>query len=359
LRAYNLLNLLRWLGAFFVVIGHLRSFIFVNYHSVDAHTIFTNFFYFVTGFGHQGVIIFFVISGYLVGGKMLDKYMDDGLLDSDFIKLYCIKRFSRIYTVLIPAIFVGLFFDLWGVYLFKDLYENFYHISSMDVNVANNINAANFLGNILNLQTITSEPLGTNLPTWSLANEWWYYILFPLLLANKYSKILFFLIVACFIFLNLSLLEYSLLWLIGTIIYQVNVKFTTTSLSVFLFLCTLIASRMIHGFYIDFILAISVAMLINTVSHADKKLDLFVRSNKFLANFSYSLYLFHFPFIVLLISIFHVNQIDIVLLYPGFSAFGIYLFILAFVYAFSFVMYLLFEKNTNKVKKILIKKIIG
>jgi len=69
----NTLNFLRWFAALMVVVGHLRSFLFVEYNLVEHKTIFIKLFYFITGFGHQAVIIFFMISGYLVGGGSFEK----------------------------------------------------------------------------------------------------------------------------------------------------------------------------------------------------------------------------------------------------------------------------------------------
>lgn len=64
----NNLNFLRWIAAFLVVVGHLRSLMFPEYSKLVNPSIFQKIFYFITGLGHEGVIIFFVISGFLVGG---------------------------------------------------------------------------------------------------------------------------------------------------------------------------------------------------------------------------------------------------------------------------------------------------
>src|SRR5207302_8969523 len=40
-----------------------------------------------------------------------------------------------------------------------------------------------FLGNLLGLQTVCVPSFGSNGPLWSLANEWWYYCFFILLVA--------------------------------------------------------------------------------------------------------------------------------------------------------------------------------
>jgi peptidoglycan/LPS O-acetylase OafA/YrhL len=44
-----------------------------------------------------------------------------------------------------------------------------------------------FLGNALFLQTIFVPAFGSNSPLWSLANEFWYYMLFPALMLTVYS----------------------------------------------------------------------------------------------------------------------------------------------------------------------------
>ena len=69
------LDLIRFLAAFEVVLCHYRGFFFVEYGLLPAEqqNIFSQIFYFATRLGHEAVLIFFVLSGLLVGGKALDK----------------------------------------------------------------------------------------------------------------------------------------------------------------------------------------------------------------------------------------------------------------------------------------------
>jgi peptidoglycan/LPS O-acetylase OafA/YrhL len=46
--------------------------------------------------------------------------------------------------------------------------------------LAPNYTATTFVGNLAFLQTIAVPIFGTNGPMWSLANEFWYYLIFPL-----------------------------------------------------------------------------------------------------------------------------------------------------------------------------------
>ena len=101
----------RWLAAFFVVIGHLRSLMFVNYAAVEHKNVFIRLFYFLTGFGHQAVMVFFVLSGFLIGGKVVLLVRQNRFTTVD----YLINRISRIYIVLIFALMLGYTLDTIGL----------------------------------------------------------------------------------------------------------------------------------------------------------------------------------------------------------------------------------------------------
>ena len=72
------LNMSRWVGAFLVLIFHVRHIILVDFKEVEHRTLFDRGLYFVTGLGHEAVVIFFVISGFLVGGLTLDRWRTRG-----------------------------------------------------------------------------------------------------------------------------------------------------------------------------------------------------------------------------------------------------------------------------------------
>ena len=86
------LNISRWVAAFLVVIGHIRHLLFVDLKYVEHKTLFIKGMYFFTGFGHEAVIVFFVISGYLVGGITLERWR----LNGADLASYFSARFSRI-----------------------------------------------------------------------------------------------------------------------------------------------------------------------------------------------------------------------------------------------------------------------
>ena len=107
------LDLVRWLSAFAVLIAHLNGKMFIPFASVPANDRGVLFYIwtFVCGFGHPAVVIFFTLSGFLVGGKLLNNLRT---ADADFLKCYFEDRFVRIYLVLIPALVVTFLADMVG-----------------------------------------------------------------------------------------------------------------------------------------------------------------------------------------------------------------------------------------------------
>ena len=55
----DFLNLARWVAAALVVVEHARNLIFIDYGSLESPTVIHKGFYFLTGFGHEAVIVFF------------------------------------------------------------------------------------------------------------------------------------------------------------------------------------------------------------------------------------------------------------------------------------------------------------
>jgi hypothetical protein len=65
--SYFWLDLARWLAALLVEGGHLRSFVFVDANSAGNVSVLWKPFYYLTGLGHEAVMVFFVLSGFLIG----------------------------------------------------------------------------------------------------------------------------------------------------------------------------------------------------------------------------------------------------------------------------------------------------
>ena len=176
----------RWVGALLVLAVHSTN-MFVSLADImsapHAAPVYVWWFFVSFELGHQAVLGFFVMSGYLVGGAVLAHLRKQ----QDFLREYLIHRFSRIYLVIAPALFVTLAFDMLGRSLFADSGVYDWPIFK------GHFTTPLFLANLANLQNIAVDYFGTNGPLWSLACEFWYYITFPLLLlplGRNYSPVL-------------------------------------------------------------------------------------------------------------------------------------------------------------------------
>jgi peptidoglycan/LPS O-acetylase OafA/YrhL len=163
----NVLDLARAAAAGLVVLFHARIGAIG-----DAEGMLGNIVYAAANCGTQAVFWFFVISGYLVGGSVVS-----GIAQNRFsFRSYFIARFSRLYIVLLPAFLLSYALDSWR-------HAAVGMNSHAGLETAASLSLPTILGNLLFLQTLFVSALGSNYALWSLANEFWYYVAFPLLLA--------------------------------------------------------------------------------------------------------------------------------------------------------------------------------
>lgn len=176
-RASVSLDALRGTAALLVVLGHLRNAFFVNLAQLTGHKALWFGVYAVTNLGHQAVLVFFVLSGYLVGGSVIR-----ALRRRDWSwPRYLTHRLVRLWLVLIPALLLGLGWDQLGIYLHQApaLYSG-HSVSHLTRDVGDGSTIGVLFANLAFLQSIYFPTFGSNGALWSLANEWWYYLLFPL-----------------------------------------------------------------------------------------------------------------------------------------------------------------------------------
>jgi peptidoglycan/LPS O-acetylase OafA/YrhL len=206
------------------------------------------------------------------------------------------------------------------------------------------------------LQGSFAATYGSNGPLWSLAYEWWYYLLFPLMLNMFYgSKIMRFiclsLVVCVFCFLNKLIFLHFPLWGIGAMLVLIERRCLCRKYAiliciivVFFVKCKIVQSSFVN----DILLAGAVAVFIN--SHLGTKLNytgFSIKLNQWLANFSYTLYLFHYPFILFLISLISKGYGSLFLSIPSVLNMILFFNVLIAIYIYSYLMYCVFEKNTR------------
>jgi peptidoglycan/LPS O-acetylase OafA/YrhL len=174
----NNLDLIRGLAAVLVCTGHLRAAMFpMVTQASEAGRPLARLFLLLMAQGHNAVMVFFVLSGYLVGGSVLRSRQFEW-------KRYLINRLSRLWVVLVPALLftwliVGILIGKHPEYL-AGSFEAHWHSWPGPFAFTPQV----FLANIFFLQTICSPVFGHNGPLWSLAYEFWYYLIFPALFVS-------------------------------------------------------------------------------------------------------------------------------------------------------------------------------
>lgn len=171
-RMSGLLDCLRWTSAVAVVVDHTANTMLVRYseapHAYKTPLLFL--WTFLAGFGHEAVTVFFILSGFLVGGPLIAQVREKGYVS--WTK-YFADRLTRIYLVLAPALVFCFLIDRITLRLNPAMAET----------IASHSTAGVFAANLLNLQNFFALTFGTNGPIGTLAMEMWYYVAFPLLLA--------------------------------------------------------------------------------------------------------------------------------------------------------------------------------
>ena len=354
-----LISALRGLAALQVAAAHLRAEMYPGLRTLEDPSLAYMGLAFITGFAHQAVVVFFLISGWLVGGSLMNRFGKPQALAH-----YAIDRITRLWTVLLPTLLLSL-----GIGLAIGSAAP----GPIDVNLANDFSAAAFAGNLLGLQTVTVPEFGGNYPLWSLAHETWYYIQFPLLLlVIAGGGVLRRAAAAAALILLLATLRdmislYFAVWLLGAAFSRIRIDCGKAfqALLLVLTLALFVYYRMRGNnddlvpasFVQDLVCSIPFLLLLASFQRPlDKAASAYVRVNRvavFFSEFSFSLYVVHVPVIYLMRHLGQQylgrGQLD-----PNaatdFLWYGLLLCVLVLA---AYLFYLLFERHTIRIRNAL------
>lgn len=225
------------------------------------------------------------------------------------------------YLVLVPALVLTFALDRAGLTLFAGLVDTA-DPGNAWVNpdsIRDRLNTPVVLGNLFFLQAIFVPTLGSNAPLWSLANEGWYYVIFPCLwLAftgrSGWQRQLFHggLGAAALVMVGWSIALYFIVWLLGTAVCLLRLarpgpnhrRFRPNGVAgLALVLAVLVGTiklRWRHPelwFAIDLALGLAVAVLLYGLLDDDrpKQTGAYGWFAKTVAGFSFTLYAVHLP----------------------------------------------------------------
>lgn len=321
----SFLDCMRWVAASIVFLGHLRDPLFLGYGSLSEaeRNPLVQAWYFVTGWFGPAVIVFFVLSGYLVGGIASAR----ASVGSFSIGSYAIDRVSRLYVAFLPALVLTAVLDVAGSIWFADtgFWTHQHPMLAEKVSSApfgSLLTPGLFIGNLFMLQTIAMPTFGSNMPLWTISLEFWFYAVFGfaslvVLAKPGRQRILPAIgLLLLIVLLGKSFLIYMGLWLIG--VASAFVPWRTLEkplLAGLAFLGVLVATRLFQeairdlawGIWLhDYSVALSFAWWL--VSMRSTRFQLLGRTawvNRVMADFSYSLYLIHFPLMLFFLGALH------------------------------------------------------
>ncbi len=345
------LDTIRGLAALVVVAGHARGLFFGSIIGTTSQGGVT--------MGHEAVMVFFVLSGYLVGGSVLKLFAANSWSWTN----YLIKRLVRLWIVLIPAIVIGLLIDNIGSHLFYQTGSIYSAPMGQDYVTSESLgqNIYIVLGNVFFLQHFLCPTAGTNTALWSLSNEFWYYIAFPLLIITFQYHVSSIYRFTCalaaagiFVLIGVHAGYLFLVWMLGAVISRMppripqHIAGTVVMIAavVFVVVFLIVKKSDIPLFSAEMIIAISTGMLIYVVKCKNDITgpSIYSMTSRFFSNISYTLYLTHLPFLILLCAIFNSPWAKWSMS-PLAAAEFLAIFTAPIVWAT--VVYLIFESNTD------------
>jgi peptidoglycan/LPS O-acetylase OafA/YrhL len=315
---------LRGLAALYVMIGHARWLLWEGGEAYSDHAADYSLFekcqvYFFSFFkyGHEMVLFFFVLSGFVIHLKQA-KQLKAGNAVS--LQGYFWRRAKRIIPPVLFALLITYSCDKIVEYIGASIFYKATPVAILNANVSFDHSFSTLIGNILFLQQTYVPVFGSNGPLWSLKYEWWFYMLYPLLLIiNKRSVTGSLLLVAALSIISLTgwswgikllddVFAYLICWWLGCFsadIYTGRVRIPSwlfIGATAFILIIPvqhklLFSSSMIK----DIIVAIGFFGLLNFLLLLYNRGTEFKMLNKlkFMGDCSYSMYVIHSPLLVL------------------------------------------------------------
>jgi peptidoglycan/LPS O-acetylase OafA/YrhL len=355
----RLFDVLRGVAALLVVLGHSRQ------HAAEifdlnrtGSTLLEKIILIPSSFAMESVAVFFVLSGFLVGGQTIKLMRNDQFLWLDFLA----KRLSRLWTVLIP----GIIFT-WVMWELNNTITGY----SSNVPLVEEA-----VCNFLFLQEALCDPFLNNASLWSLSYEFWFYIIFAgaavgisqVFEKRYYSSITSIAIISfCVWLFGINLLLLIPAWLIGVVVAWISIEFDMSSYKImsksyfYVFLSVILITifSVASGFmgldrnYLTVFVAIPAALFIYSslfVKSEPKLFRVLINIGVFIGQKSFSIYVFHLPIAIFILNTFNFTSLVGNLTLPELT----YLTFIICV-PFTMIMWWLTERHTATVRTLFLR----
>lgn len=360
-----LLDLVRGLAAFLVVATHWRNLLFVDYHTLPEslkHLLLLP--YVLAAGAHRSVVLFFVLSGYFIAGSIFRSAGRGPWNWQD----YALRRIVRLWIVLIPGLLLCAMWDGLGMALHR---APLLYAGANGNHLMQNVAAARtwpiLFGNLFFLQSVRFQTFGSDTPLWSLSNEFWYYALFPLgwlalrRLTQTWVRVTCgVLLLATAYFVGVGVLIGFPIWLLGAFLYRLPPPSDRPWLrwvAAGVLIATLYGLPKWGGNWNDLLFGlIATACIWVFLSAARPAAEgaPFNRLSRGISRFSFTLYVVHMPFFMLLTSLTAGNGRWV----PSPRSIATGLAILLVTLAYAWLIASLTEFHTDRVRQV-VERMLG
>jgi peptidoglycan/LPS O-acetylase OafA/YrhL len=356
------LNLARGLAAAAVAFQHLRSVLLLDWPQTSVHSPLAAGVYFLAKFAHPAVIVFFVLSGFLVGSSGVRA------VESRTWSLprYMLHRVLRLEIVLLPALLLGLLWDNIGIRVLhaSALYNGGWHLLVRQGPI--DLSWRALLGNAAFVQDILVPTYGTNGALWSLSYEFWYYVLFGLLVTAclRTTRLWLRLMLTALIlvvawFTGFAIIFLAPLWFLGLGVYWLprltlsrsgrRILVGASTLLFLAFLGVIFGRRapvevLTRPLMIDLVTGVLFSVVLYAVLHANSARSGYRQIAHHIAAPTYSLYANHLPAMIVLLAAIGVRKAPTPLHCLELAGW----FIVFWLYGYG--LYLLFEARTQTIR---------
>ena len=359
----------RWASALIVMLSHLRGVMLIGWGSLppELHNPLVAAFYFATSFYHEAVVVFFVLSGFLIAGPNLDRVR----IHSFSPKSYAVDRFTRIYVTAFPALLLTIAADQIGRHFLPGAgYYDGTNLLLAD-RVVGGIQGDSFLDlvrNLLMLQPVHAPMLGSNKPLWSLSYEVWFYVWFGItafaLQAKRLAPVWIGLATLCLLLFHWTALFYVAIWCLGALAYQWPRWPRSIILALIAFALTLALSMSDRAAgdipnvplkWTDLPVGIAFAWVVALMKRRSYRVwNGTEKFNQALSNFSYSLYVIHYPLLLCFVSL-YATLLDVTAikqgLLPDVLGLSVYGLVAASTFLSAFIFSRIFEARTGAARR--------
>ena len=200
------LGSLRGLSAIVVLFSHAFQ-AFVAPQDVTFYSV-------VRLLGQSAVMIFFVLSGFLIGHSIQKNIQQNQLFS---IQIYTMQRCKRILPPFLFALLWMLLLYYLAPYFFATHSHSFETVPALMLRTAYDFSLHELVGSVFFVNEFLTPTLSANAPLWSLSYEVWFYVLAGLMAVWRYAfaRVGFVITLLILSVLNLQFLVYFGVWLLA------------------------------------------------------------------------------------------------------------------------------------------------